>query len=359
MKRAPRARPTRRVPWGVLLLPGMLACGGGPTAPSAPPLVEAPAASSVPLRGAVSVKDSVLMFRECGDPRPEARPLTGDTAELAAAVSSLEGGTGVGIHAEVVAQPSGREGLVLTELVRAKSFARGVPCDEPVFDGEFKASGNEPFWAVEIRDDGIVYRTPELPRGRRYPYARTPTETGAPLYATRIDTPSVSTLEVALEPGRCVDTMSGELRSFKAHVVLDGAKREGCAFAGVPRGSFGVEPLDELGRWAGTYLDPAWFASWDPAASRLRALLGGKLEVFERNMSVRGPLMQDQGVFYTMGNAPHRGGLDSAVFLAEPSTDTIVVILLEEAHRSDFREGGRDVPIPAEVRTYLANFETP
>jgi len=274
-------------------------------------------------------------------------------------VAALEGGPGVGIYAEIVARPAGAEALVLTELVRAKSFGQGIACDGPVFDGEFAASGNEPFWGIEIREEGIVYRSPETPKGRTYPYARTPTETGTLLYATRIDTPSVSTLEVALEPGRCADTMSGELRGLKAHVVLDGAKREGCAYAGLPRGGFGDDPLDELRRWAGTYLDRAWFTASVPVASRLQALLGAKLEVFEMNMSVRGPLMEDQGVYYTMGNAPHRGGRDNAVFLAEPSTDTIAVILIEDARRTDYREGERDVPLPAEVRTYLANIETP
>jgi uncharacterized membrane protein len=234
-------------------------------------------------------------------------------------------------------------------------LGEGLPCATPVFDGELVANGNEPFWAVEIRETGITYRAPDLPKGRTFPYALTRTETGSVVYATKVETPAVSTLEVALERAACLDSMSGELRGFKAHVILDGRKLEGCAAAGVPRGEFGDAPLDELNRFAGAY--PHAVGLWkDPVLeSRLRVLLGAAMPAFLDTLKVQGPVMKDAGIFYVTGNRPHQGGVDGAVFLADPATDTLCVILFENGARQDFKEGGRDITLPAEVVTMIGN----
>ena len=68
--------------------------------------------------------------------------------------------------------------------------------------------------------------------------------------------------------------------------------------------------------------------------------------------------MKDGGVFYVTGNKPHQGGLDNAIFLADPATDTLAVILYADGVRQDFKEGGRDVALPAEVVTTVGNMET-
>ena len=80
---------------------------------------------------------------------------------------------------------------------------------------------------------------------------------------------------------------------------------------------------------------------------------------FLENMKVQGPLMKDNGVFYVTGNRPHQGGSDNAIFLADPATDTIAVILFVNGSRRDFKEGGREVELPAEVVTTIGNMETP
>jgi len=127
--------------------------------------------------------------------------------------------------------------------------------------------------------------------------------------------------------------------------------------AGVPRGEFGNDPLDELNRFAGVY--PPTVHLWDDAAlhKRLEALLGPSMKTFVENMKVQSPVMKDGGVFYVTGNKPHEGGADSAAFLADPDSDTIAVILFENGARRDFKEGGRDVALPAEVTTFLGNME--
>jgi len=329
----------------------LAACGSPKT--EAPP-AGAPSAdtsadessSKLPRRGILTAPGGVMTFRECGAPASAATPLTDSRGELAKARSALSARPAEGIYVEL-------DGVT---VLRARTV-HGSACDAPVFEGEFVASGNEPFWVVEIRENGITLRSPELPKGRKYPYSFTRTETGSVLYATKIEVPLVSTLEVALEPATCVDSMSGELRSFKAHVTRDGQKLEGCAAAGVPRGEFGSAALDELNRFAGAY--PGVVHLWnDPVLDkRLEPLLGAAMPTFLENMKVQSPVMKDAGIFYVIGNKPHQGGVDSAIFLADPATDTIEAIVFEKGIRRDFKEGGRDVAFPAEVEKTLANME--
>jgi uncharacterized membrane protein len=341
----------------VVLLP---ACGGQPSGPApaapspAPPAAEA--ASGPPVRGVVVKSATSFALRECGAPAGRSVNLIDPGGELSKAFVALDAPPADGIYVELYGNRSTDGGsLTLSQLARARGLGAGLACEPPVFEGDYVASGNEPFWSVEIREDGIRFRSPDESKGRRYPYAITRTETGATLYATKIEKPRVSTLEVSLEPGRCVDSMSGELRAFTAHVVVDGKKLDGCAAAGVPPGSFGNAPLDELQRWAGSYPTAAmpWEASW--LRPRLEALLGAKLKAFQENLQVRTPVMNDGGVFYVTGNKAHQGGLDNALFIADPDSDTIEVILVVGGVREDFKEGGRDVALPAEVVTTLGN----
>ena len=338
----------------------LAACGaperGAPPAGQAATEPESDASPKNPVRGIVSYAGGATTFMECGAPSGTARTLADPAGELAKAFASLEAKPGAGIYVELTGAPAadGRT-FAWTALLRAAAVGEGPACDAPVFEGEFVANGNEPFWTIEIREGGIVYRDPEVPKGRTYPYAFTRTETGSVVYATKLDSPVVSTLEVALAPSRCIDSMSGELRSFKAHVVLDGRALDGCARAGVPHGEFGTTPLDELNRFTGAY--PRTVRLWSDGAirTRLEALLGSAMKEFLENMKVQSPLMKDDGVFYVTGNRPHYGGLDNAIFLADPSSDTIEVILFKNRLRRDFKEGGRDVALPAEVDATIDN----
>ena len=326
----------------------LLACGGGPPKDTAAPKPAArgPAGSEAiagpPIRGVATKTGSTVTFRECGSPSDVA---------LKGAVQELTEGRA---YVELRGAPAdGGKSLAATELVRIGPVGEGAGCDRPVFAGDYVASGNEPFWSVDIGPQTIVYRSPELQGGRSYPYAFTRTDTGALVYATKSDKPAVSTLEAAIEPARCVDSMSGEVRAFRAHVTLDGRRLEGCATAGVPTGRFGPAPLDELARYAGSYPSTSALWSQPPIEERLRALLGAKLPVFLEDMRVKSPLMKDGGVYYVMGNAPHQGRSDVAVFVADPATDTINVVLFVKSMREDFKEGGREIELPAEVVTLL------
>jgi uncharacterized membrane protein len=354
--------PCRQTAAAIVLVLVLAACGDPKivTPPTKPAATEPASEVSPkgPVRGIASTSGDLTTFRECGVPAIHAMTLTDPGGELQRAFASLSAAPSEGIYVELAGvRGTGGTTFAVTALLRARGLGEFVPCDAPVFDGEFVASGNEPFWAIEIRQVGIVYRSPEVPKGRTYPYAFTRTETDSVVYATKIESPAVSTLEVALEPGRCVDSMSGELRSFKAHVAIDGRKLEGCAAAGVPHGEFGNGPLDELNRFTGT--NPRTVHLWkEPLIEkRLEALLGTNMPAFLEAMQVQSALMKDDGVFYVTGNKPHQGGSDSAFFLADPATDTVSVILFAHGARRDFKEAGREIALPADVGTMIGKLE--
>lgn len=308
------------------------------------------------MRGVLTLGVGGGLLRECGAPSGRALTVADPSGSLATAMAGLASDAARGVYAELNGElSSDGSSLAAPTLLRARDPKEPTGCDVPVFDGEYRASGNEPFWSVEIRQDGIIYSDPTVPTGRTYPYAFTRTETGSVVYATKITSPAVSTLEIALEPGRCVDSMFGEIRGFAAHAKLDGRKLEGCAAPGVPHGEFGSAVLDELSRYAGCYPSRARLWSEPTIHRRLEALLGAQLPDFLENMKVESPLTKDNDVYYTMGNKPHQGGSDGAIFLADAGSDTIEVILFVRGERKDVGEGGRDVAAPAEVTAALSN----
>ena len=331
------------------------ACGRAPAPVSPKADTPSPVPPGPPVRGELRTGPDGLAFTVCGFSESAAVPLTGKFAEIDDAWKALEIPDGGGLYLEVRGGMD-RGRFRVEELVRARSLGEGGSCKQPVFDGDFVLNGNEPFWAIDIRRDGIVYRSPEEPKGRKYPYAAT-RSAGELFYATRLPGNPGSVLEIDITPKRCVDSMSGEIRSFEAKVMLDGRELHGCAAEGVPLGEFGDAPLDELARFAGTYetLGPLWKS--EPLKGRLASLLGGKLPEFLSRFQVGGPLREENGVYFATGNKQHQGGVDLAAFVADPDSDTINVVIVENRKREDFKEGGRDVPLPLEVRTFLENPE--
>jgi uncharacterized membrane protein len=352
-----------RTDFAALPLALLLAACGSPKS-IAPPATGATTesgsapSSKIPMRGIVSASGDLMTFCACGAPGGTVLTISDSNGELAMAFRSTGATPSHGMYVELEGTPdaSGRS-VAWTRVVRAHALGEALACNAPVFEGEYIASGHEPSWSIEIRENGIVYGSPELRKGRTYPYAFTRTATGSVVYATKTDAPSASTLEVSLEPATCVDPMSGELRTLKAHVLLDGRKVEGCAAAGVPRGEFGDAPLDELNRFAGTF--PHTVRLWnDPVLeNRLEALLGPMMKSFLESMKVDGPVTADAGVFYVIGNTPRRDGSNRGFFLADPATNTLAVVLYVNGVRHDFKEGGRDVAPPAEVMKAIDDLE--
>ena len=344
------AGPSGGVALTATLVAALCGCGGSSAPPAAPPAHAAgsdrPGPAGPPARGEVVAAGGGLSFRPCGAPESRAMRLTGATGEIP--------GSARPAYVELRGAPSSDgTSFAVEALVRLGTRADAPSCGVPVFDGDFVASGSEPSWEIEIRRDAIVLRSPDLPKGRSYPYSAFRTAQGTIVYATKLERPKVSTLAVTIGPGRCVDGTSGEIRSFKAHVEQDGRALDGCAAAGVPDGGFGDDPLDELARWAGANPGSSGLWSAPVLKPRLAALLGPGLPAFEAGMQAAGALMSDGGVFYAAGRKLGDGGRDAAIFLADPDRDTIEVILVEKGRREDFKEGGREVPLPPEAQAVI------
>jgi uncharacterized membrane protein len=93
----------------------------------------------------------------------------------------------------------------------------------------FIAMGNEPFWRLDIRDDGLQFATMSDPDKREFPTAGA--QNDAP-FVRFISEDTEGRIEVELEQQRCVDSMSGSRFEYAATVTIDGQQYAGCAIRG-------------------------------------------------------------------------------------------------------------------------------
>lgn len=91
------------------------------------------------------------------------------------------------------------------------------------------ARGNEPFWAVEVADSGIVYKTPENLAGVVYRNVAYEVKDGVRTWRATSDGKGIV---LVLEPTRCTDSMSGKESPWTARVEVEGVHLEGCGDAG-------------------------------------------------------------------------------------------------------------------------------
>jgi uncharacterized membrane protein len=112
-----------------------------------------------------------------------------------------------------------------TRVLRARLLPLGV---------EFRASGNEPGWTLDILAERLVFagdygtRRVTTPR----PAAQTDPTSSETVY--RADT-EAHRLTVRIRPAPCADSMSGERHPFSVEVELDGTTYRGCGRALAPR----------------------------------------------------------------------------------------------------------------------------
>jgi uncharacterized membrane protein len=120
------------------------------------------------------------------------------------------------------------EALRITELLRAEN--EGFGCRLDLGGVLFVASGNEPSWRVQIREDGISMRSMDAPEEAVFAAPRKRGQ--APLVGFESDGRD-TTIRVTLEQRRCVDTMSGARFAWAATVDVDGRQLTGCAAEGL------------------------------------------------------------------------------------------------------------------------------
>ena len=119
------------------------------------------------------------------------------------------------------------EAIRITKWHRAER--EGWGCDLDMEGALFVASGNEPFWRLHIREDGVSMWSMDSP-GETIFSALQSSEAGGRISfsATGAD----SGVQVVLENERCADTMSGARYEYAATVVLEDRELNGCAIKG-------------------------------------------------------------------------------------------------------------------------------
>ena len=120
------------------------------------------------------------------------------------------------------------EALRITELLRAEN--EGFGCRLDLARVLFVASGNEPFWRLQIREDGLSLRRMDFPDESVFPG---PEVQAQPALVTYESGNAESRIRVVLEKRRCVDTMSGARYAWLARVDIDEQRLAGCAVEGL------------------------------------------------------------------------------------------------------------------------------
>ena len=97
----------------------------------------------------------------------------------------------------------------------------GVNLDQPL-----RALGTEPFWAVELRPDVLIYSGVDRPEQRASQPRRTVSADEAVYRGT---TESGASLTVTLTPAACSDGMSDRVYPLTAEVEIGRERLSGCA----------------------------------------------------------------------------------------------------------------------------------
>ncbi|WP_373046876.1 copper resistance protein NlpE N-terminal domain-containing protein [Vulgatibacter sp.] len=142
------------------------------------------------------------------------------TAHLSQAIEELPGS-----FVELVALPAGEQ-LWAVDLQRIAM--EGPGCEQLPTGLVARASGNEPFWGLEIDQRSLrLERLGQDPVGT--PWAPFRWERGAYRYFADA---GETRLGVVLTPGFCPDTMAPVATGYRAEVEVNGEKLQGCAWLG-------------------------------------------------------------------------------------------------------------------------------
>jgi uncharacterized membrane protein len=137
---------------------------------------------------------------------------------------------GVRAPADAVPEARGYAGvLVLEEVLYAGLQEQVKGCGVAPANYIVAARGNEPFWAVEITEDQIVWRQPEAPKEIILSSPQTADAEGAVRYRA---SGSGREVDVLIDAQPCRDGMSGEFFAYSAKALLDGREFSGCARVG-------------------------------------------------------------------------------------------------------------------------------
>lgn len=219
---------TRTLLTSVTLLPLLVACQVYTGKPSG-----APAATR--LQGQLQLQGQQLLFSPCQEQRRFVVNDSGNTG-IAREAAQLFADGQQSLFADLAGQLGGSQGngtdgrFDLSQLYRLQ--AEGHGCDDLNFKRlTLRASGNEPFWQVEVGSKGLVLNRPgQEPLALPYLEEQLPDQ--------RLSFSSEANnqrLELWISPRRCNDDMSGAVNHLSAELRLDGQVMRGCAHYGGSR----------------------------------------------------------------------------------------------------------------------------
>jgi putative lipoprotein len=220
----------------------MGACGSEPSS-DLPRGRDAPGLSDAVVQGtfrgmAVYDVDANPRFEPCGELASAPLALVDSSdGDLTAAYQELAGEPGAPLYVEVQGRVEPADGggpgpdyerqLVVIAVRRASMITAG--CEEALDGVEFRATGNEPFWALQVTTSGITLERMDR-ETIQFPYSPPVDSAGLRIYRTQ--GANGMQLRLALQETRCQDGMSGFWFAFSANVTLDGETLRGCAAEG-------------------------------------------------------------------------------------------------------------------------------
>jgi uncharacterized membrane protein len=217
---------------------------GAASSPAAPDAAvsEPPAESGLAIkRGVVMTASDRSTFRPC-DSQAELWMLDQTDGLLARTFAGEASTAPLMLYVEAYGEraPADAEGLpeaaraypgafVLEEVLYAAAQDAVKGCSAPPGAYVVAARGNEPFWAVEVNEDRMVWRQPEEPKEIAFGAPQTEDAEGAVRY---VASGAGREVEVLIEAEPCRDSMSGEFFAYSAKAKLDSREFSGCARVG-------------------------------------------------------------------------------------------------------------------------------
>jgi len=119
--------------------------------------------------------------------------------------------------------------FLLEEVLFATQPAESQGCKEPAPTYIVRASGNEPFWSVEVGAERMTWRQPDEPKEV---IVEAPQSQDAEGTVGFVGTAGEHKVELFVDSQPCRDSMSGAFYAYSARAVLDGKDFKGCARIG-------------------------------------------------------------------------------------------------------------------------------
>jgi uncharacterized membrane protein len=218
-----------------------------PATPATPGAVApAPVAETAPADSGLSIKRGIAMvaqdrttFRPCGENIE--LWLFDQTDGVLAQAFAAEATKG---PAMIYIEAYGERAPVADDIPDARAYGGTFVLEEVLYagvQGEIRgcdaapenyivaARGSEPFWSVQVRDDGMLWKQPDDPKEIALGAPQTQDSEGAVRYHA---SGAGHELELLIDARACRDPMSGEFFAYSAKAVLDAKEFSGCARVG-------------------------------------------------------------------------------------------------------------------------------